>query len=111
MKEPSPSSLWAINLLSFFLFGVLTLAIAFNSRRIPGLAEFLPLLLIVTGPPLLIYGLGTGERYKGVFDYEPARFWKKERTGKEIREILGAFTTVGLWCSLAGVALLILVWF
>ncbi len=65
---------------------------------------------LVSGVALCLFGLITTERYRNVFDFEPAEFLGKMRNGKQAREILAVMTASGLWCTLIGVGLL-LVWF
>jgi len=96
-------------MLTSFLF---VATIIFGSRegpRIPGIILAIAICLFAAGVPLSIYAFRTMDRYKNVFDYEPAEFWGRTRNGKQARETLTIISTAGLWCIFSGIALLLVV--
>lgn len=100
-----------IRRLANFLFFSLIAFGVWGAQKNPTPVLILSIALILLGVPLFIYGFINIERYKDVFDYEPAIFWGKMRNGKEAREVLGTINVIGLWGFLAGAVLLLTVFF
>ena len=105
----SRGTLDAINRLTGVLFfGAIILGITVgHEHRL--VTHIISIGLVVVGTPMFIYGLTNAGKHKTVFDYEPTVFWGKQSNGKTAREILMTFNTVGLWCALTGIALLLVV--
>jgi len=98
----------AIRRLGGFLFICLMLIGIFLLKKAPWLSLGMAALMLVGGVFLLVYGLKTMQRYKDVFDYMPTEFRGKPRNGKQVRDYLMGLNVIGLWCALAGLALLLL---
>jgi len=58
---------------------------------------------------LFIYGIVSSQKYKDVFDYEPAQFWGRESNGKHARQVLTFLGSMGLWCFFTGTTLIIII--
>jgi hypothetical protein len=89
--------------LSAIIFGVST------AKSHPTAIFVLSVLAIAIGLLLFIYGLLNIQRYKDVFDYEPAQFWGRESNGKHARQVLTFFAVMGLWCLFTGTTLAIII--
>ncbi|SRR5258708_39730175 len=79
---------YALRRLSGFLFLAVIIVGSVEAKRLPFAILVMGTCLIAAGLPTAIYGFRTLERYKNVFDYEPAEFWGKTRNGGEAREVL-----------------------
>ncbi|MFN8413961.1 MAG: hypothetical protein U0Z26_16395 [Anaerolineales bacterium] len=101
----------AIKRLSNFLF-ITTIGLGIIFGRIyPITTLIISGSMILIGASSFIYGISNSQKYKDVFDYEPARFWGKDRNGKYAREVLLSISSIGIWCALTGAALfIIIVW-
>ncbi len=105
------SSLYSLRKLTGFLFlGTVVLG-SLVAPRAPLAILAIGICLLSVGFPLAIYAFRAMERYKDVFDYEPAIFRGRASNGKQARETLMALSTTGMWCGFSGIALLLIVFF
>jgi hypothetical protein len=64
--------------------------------------------MLVLGIPCLVGGIVIYGRYKNVFDFEPASLFGRQSNGKNIRGLLSGFIFFGVWASIAGTLLLMM---
>lgn len=108
MNQSDRQKLWISNYFFLFLiFGLLLITIKLAKSNIIFAWLFI-IAMLVLGIPCLVGGVITYGRYKDIYDFEPASLFGRPSNGKNIRAILSAFIYFGIWSSIAGAILLML---
>ncbi len=85
----------------FFIAGLLLLAINLAKSNIVWAWVF-AIAMLALGVPCMVGGIVIFNRYKDVFDFEPATLFGRQSNGKGIRSLLSAFIFFGVWSSIGG---------
>jgi hypothetical protein len=108
MDQSNRQKLWVSHYFFLFLiFGLLILTIKLAKNNIVFAWLFI-IAMLVLGIPCLIGGVITYGRYKDIYDFEPASLFGRPSNGKNIRGILSAVIYFGIWASIAGGILLMM---
>ncbi len=94
--------------LTVLVFPLVVVIGGLEAPRYPLAVLIVSICFIVGGIPISVYGFRALERYKNVFDFEPAELWGKAGNGKQARQALMGISTAGLWLFLSGMALLLI---
>jgi hypothetical protein len=108
MNQSDRQKLWISNYFFLFLiFGLLLLTVKLAKNNIVFAWVFI-IAMLVLGIPSLVGGLIVYQRYKDIYDFEPASLLGRPSNGKNIRGILSALIYFGIWSGIAGGALLMM---
>jgi hypothetical protein len=108
MNESNRQKSWLSQVFYLFsIMGLMILTINLAKNNIVFAWIFI-IVMLVLGIPCLVGGIVVYERYKEVFDFEPASLFGRQSNGKNIRGLLSGFIYFGVWSSIAGALLLIM---
>jgi len=108
--HPSRSVLRSTARLSTFLLFLVVVGAFAEVGRAPWLVLSLGGFLLLLGVLGMVYVNRNMAKYKTVFDYEPTEFQGKPSNGADVRSFLIAVNTLSLWCVIAALIMLGIVW-
>lgn len=98
----------SVRLLMSIFFIVVILSYAWLWEKIPFIAKWLPIALVVLGAPIFIGASIVVGRYRKVYDYEEASFLGRQMFAQRIRGILFTISLAGGWMCFGGAFLYVI---